>query len=158
LSDLALDRLADLATMPAFLEQVASRVTAETAVVPDEGGAFSLVEHAWHLADLEREGFGERIRRLQTEAAPHLADFDGARLARERAYRERSLPEAVETFARARFDNIAALHGLREEDWAREGSQEQVGPVTLADVPRMMAEHDAAHRGEIELLLKRIAP
>jgi uncharacterized damage-inducible protein DinB len=120
-------------------------------------GAFSLVEHAWHLADLEKEGFGERIRRLRDEERPSLPDFDGARLARERAYRSLPLAPALAAFALARFANVASLRALDELDWERGGEQEGVGGVRLSDIPRMMAEHDAAHRAEIEALARALA-
>src|SRR5262245_48438348 len=60
--------------------------------------------HAWHLADLEREGYGERLVRLRAGGGPFLP----------------------------------------------EGDQEGVGVIALRDVPHMMAEHDVAHRLEIE--------
>jgi len=149
-----MDRLADvlkeLEAFPAFLSEVASRTDAETSRRPVPGGVFSLVEQAWHLADLEREAYGQRIRRLCNEERPALSDFDGDRIARERNYRTRSLAEGVAAFAVARAENIRFLLSLAPEDWSRTGTQEGVGEIRLADVPRMMMKHDAAHRREIE--------
>ena len=106
------------------------------------------------LADLEHEGYGERIRRLRDESAPRLPDFDGARLAREREYRSRSLSEGMARFAAARAANLAALRHIPDAAWGRGGSQEGVGALVLSDVPRMMAEHDRSHRQEIATLAK----
>ena len=78
-----------------------------------------------------------------------LADFDGARIARERAYRSRSLAEGLAAFRQARARNLARLKALTAEEWPRTGIQEGVGPIALCDVPAMMAEHDAGHRQEI---------
>src|SRR5215472_1825647 len=75
---------------------------------PSDGG-FSLVEHVWHLADLEREAYGPRIRRILQEDGPSLADFEGERLARERVYRERDLTEGLTAFAVARNRNVLKL-------------------------------------------------
>jgi hypothetical protein len=119
---------------------------------PKEGG-FSLVEQAWHLADLEREGFGARIERLLAEDQPFLPDFDGARLARERDYRSRPLAAGVAAFAAARAANLRRLRAVPEEAWTRAGTQEGVGRVTLGDLPRLMLEHDDSHRAEIAALL-----
>ena len=116
-------------------------------------GGFSLVEQAWHLADLEREGYGERIRRLLAEEDPALPDFEGDRVARERAYRTKSLPEGVAAFAAARAANLALLRNVTAADWERSGRQEGVDRVALRDLPRMMGEHDAGHREEIAALL-----
>lgn len=146
--------LQSLERMPAELRAAAARIDASSWNVAPPAGGFSLVEQAWHLADLEREGYRERIRRLLAEEDPLLADFDGDRLARERSYRTRSLPEAVAAFAEARAANVALLRALGTRDvWERSGRQEGVGPVALRDIPRMMREHDAAHREEIAALL-----
>jgi hypothetical protein len=149
-----MDRLAnvlkELEAFPSFLSEVASRADAETSRRPVPGGVFSLVEQAWHLADLEREAYGERIRRLCNDERPVLPDFDGDRIARERNYRTRSLAEGVAAFAAARAENVRLLRSLAPEAWSRTGTQEGVGEIRLEDVPRMMTKHDAGHRREIE--------
>ena len=142
-----------LEAMPHDLGAAAGRMPAEAARTPPAGGGFSLVEQAWHLADLEREGYGERIRRLLSEEGPDLPDFDGGRIAAERNYRARSLAEGIAAFAAARTANLARLRSAPASDWDRSGRQEGVGRVTLRDVPRMMHEHDASHRAEIAALL-----
>ncbi len=140
-----LDRLA---SMPAFLADRFGTLTEEEAKrrVDD---AFSPVEQVWHLADLEREGFGVRIERLLNEDDAELPDFDGAEVARRRRYLQKSLAEGMRAFARARQDNIDALQRVTPSDWSRRGEQQGVGPITLGDIPIMMAEHDASHRKEI---------
>jgi hypothetical protein len=147
------DVLFRLAEMPALLGRAGSSLDAETLRRPGPDGAFSLVEHAWHLADLEREGYGERLRRLLAESDPALPDFDGARIARERDYPSLSFAEGLRAFSEARARNLASLRALPGEAWSRTGVQDGVGRVCLADVPRMMVEHDAGHRAEIEALV-----
>jgi uncharacterized damage-inducible protein DinB len=141
---------AELRAMPEFLAEKLGSLPAEVARRAEPEGVFSPVEHCWHLADLELEGYGARIERLLREIEPALLDFDGARIAEERQYRTKSLPEAIEAFREARNRNLAAFAALSEEDWLRSGRQEGVGPVALSDLPSMMAEHDRAHRVEIE--------
>jgi len=141
-----------LGAMPAFLDRAFIRFSPaelrrRPRSAPNDG--FSFVEQIWHLADLEREGYGVRIRRLQDESAPQLADFDGARLAHERDYASRSLPAGLAAFRAARGANVAALRALGSGAWRRGGTQDGVGPIMLCDIPAMMAEHDAAHRDEI---------
>ena len=65
-----------LSRTPALLARVAAQVP--DALVRVRSGLFALVEHAWHIADLEREGFGERVRRLIAEEDLFLPDFDGS--------------------------------------------------------------------------------
>jgi len=142
-----------LEAMPHDLRTAAGKMSAEAARTPPPDGGFSLVEQAWHLADLEREGYGERIRRLLSEEGPELPDFDGGIVAAERNYRARSLADGIAAFAAARTANLARLRSAPASDWDRSGRQEGVGPVTLRDVPRMMHEHDDSHRAEIAALL-----
>jgi hypothetical protein len=145
-----------LEAMPAFLEQAALTLEGRPTRGP-AGGGFSIVEHAWHLADLEREGFGVRLRRLLTEEDPALPDFDGARLARERSYAARPLGGGVGAFATARAANLAVLRSVPDEAWAWAGRQAGVGLVTLGDISRLMREHDDAHRAEIGALIASVA-
>jgi len=140
----------ELEAMPDFLEASFRTLGPPDTTAPRPDGAFSPVEHCWHLADLEREGYAVRIRRLREEADPWLPDFDGARIARERNYTSRSLAEGMATFRDERRCNIAVLRMLGSDDWIRRGQQEGVGAIALCDVPTMMVEHDRAHRREIE--------
>src|SRR5438046_135917 len=98
-----------LVGMKKFLREAFDSLTAEEARIPGPDGSFSPVEQVWHLADLEREGFGVRIQRLQTEANPHLPDFDGTKIAKERGYRALSLTEGLRAFEAAREANIGIL-------------------------------------------------
>jgi hypothetical protein len=118
----------------------------------------SIVEHIWHLADLEREGYGARITRLLTETAPRLGDFDGARLARERDYAGADLALGLAVFADARRRNLERLRPLDDSVLLRGGEQEGVGPVTLANVVHMMDAHDRDHARELMELLGELSP
>lgn len=142
--------LEKLADMPAYLEATLGGLSAAEAVVPGPDDSFAPVEQCWHLADLEREGYGLRLRRLLAEDDPLLPDFDGARVARERQYRSLALQAGLQAFRAARLANLELLRGVAPHDWERPGRQEGVGAVALCDVPAMMAEHDASHRAEIE--------
>jgi hypothetical protein len=141
--------LARLEAMPGFLTEKLGALPAEEAVRPGPDETFSPVEQCWHLADLEAEGFGARVRLLLGEEQPFLPDFDGGRLARERNYRARSLAEGLRSFRVARQGNLALLRTLPDVSWSRSGVQEGVGKVTLADVVRLIGDHDASHKAEI---------
>lgn len=140
----------ELEHMPDFLHATFAELDPARGAEPGPDKLFSPVEQCWHLADLEREGFGARITRLLNEHDPLLPDFDGDRVARERNYRSLSLPEGIAAFREARRRNLAALRAVTEHQWARQGVQEGVGTVGLCDMPSLMAQHDAAHRAEIE--------
>jgi hypothetical protein len=139
-----------LSGMHDFLQQAFASLTREQGRSASPAGAFSPVEQVWHLADLEVEGFGQRIRRLRTENNPLLPDFDGTKVAQERDYRSLSLAAGLAAFHSARQANIAVLQSLSAEEWARGGTQEGVGSVSLCDIPGFMQQHDAAHVTEIK--------
>ena len=80
---------------------------------------------------------------------PSLPDFDGGGIAEERQYRAKSLQAGLHAFESARRTNVDLLRSLPQVGWARGGVQAGVGEVSLADVPRMMRDHDASHRAEI---------
>jgi hypothetical protein len=148
--------LVTLESTPALLQRASSGLSSEQASRRPAGGGFSLLENVWHLADLEREGFGARIRRLLSEEEPSLSNFDGNRIAHERRYQDRPLAEGLAAFAAARARNLEMLRGASRADWKRRGVQEGVGRISLSDVPRLMAEHDLSHTGDVASLLAEI--
>jgi hypothetical protein len=139
-----------LAAMKTFLRKAFDSLTPEEARMPGPAGSFSPVEQVWHLADLEREGFGLRISRLKSEVHPRLPDFDGTKVAQERNYRSLSLDAGLRTFEAAREANIGTLQALSPDGWTRGGTQDGVGAVSLCDMPAFMHQHDEAHMAEIE--------
>jgi DinB family protein len=146
--------LTKLADMPVYLREVLSRLSPERTMAPAADGTPSPVEQVWHLADLEREGFGDRIRRLLTENEPTLPDFDGANLAAQRNYRGLRLEDGLAAFAAARRQNLATLRAIEGQAWFLNGTQEGVGKVSLCDIPGFMAQHDGSHKAEIEKWIK----
>lgn len=150
LTDIQRDELLQtLGAMHEFLRNAFATLSADEARLPGPNGGFSPVEQVWHLADLEREGFGLRIKRLLSEANPVLPDFDGARIARERDYRSLSLTAGMAAFEAARRTNISTFLALPPGTWSRTGTQEGVGPVSLCDMPAFLQQHDQAHVAEI---------
>jgi DinB superfamily len=145
--------LLTLESTPALLARAAAERTACQLQWKPEADAFSLIENVWHLADLEREAYGVRIGRLLAEDEPTFSDFDGDRIARERRYNDRDLAAGLTAFSEARFRNIETLRHVSRSDWKRWANQEGVGRITLEDLPRQMARHDAAHTQEIANLL-----
>ncbi len=139
----------ELESMPDFLADMFAGLSAEEAAFSPSDGTLAPVEQCWHLADLEREGFNQRIRRLLEDTNPWLEDFEGARLVRERQYKQRSLSEGIAAFREARLGNLSLIQAVTPEGWMRQGEQEGVGPVMLCDIPVMMSQHDASHRAEI---------
>ncbi|HKF42357.1 MAG TPA: DinB family protein [Thermoanaerobaculia bacterium] len=148
--------LLTLESTPALLVRAADKLSDAQVRQEPAGGGFSFIENVWHLADLEREGYAVRIRRILGEDEPYLADFEGDRVARERDYKRLSLAEGLAAFAVARERNVQKLRSIHNSDWNRRGHQDNFGTISLADVPRMMTEHDREHTSEVADLLAHI--
>ena len=149
------DAVARLCEMPGLLDAaIEGRAADELLVRPGEG-EFSLVEHACHLRDLEREGYLVRVRRILAEDLPELAPFDGAAVARDRDYLQQSAADAARDFGTARRAVIALLAPLGAAELARaalfDGKR-----IMLCDVIAMMCDHDRGHREEIDALAKAL--
>ena len=142
--------------MPAAVAEAARRLPGSVVSDRPEGGGFAMIEHVWHLADLETDAYEARIRRILEEDEPELPGFDGEAVAAKRKYRALRLKDGLKKFSEARERNLAALSSLEGDAWQRAGVQEGVGKVTLRDMPRMMHEHDLSHRREIEALVKEL--
>lgn len=150
--DEALERLT---AMPESIREALERAgPSRLAMRPSDGG-FSLVEHACHLRDLEREGYLLRVMRLLAEERPVLEGFAGDRVAVERDYLSQDAAAAAKEFAAARAELVRVVRGLGPGELAREG--EFAGrTVTLAAMIALAVEHDAEHRGDIERLLAEL--
>jgi hypothetical protein len=123
---------------------------------PSHGG-FSLVEHACHLRDLEREGYAMRLRRMLEQDHPALAGFEGDVVARERDYLAQDPANAVAEFAIARRALLARAEVLTPAEMARTAGF-MSRTITVCDLLAMMVEHDSGHRREIaELVATRSA-
>ena len=146
----------DLRTFPATLRTLLESVPPELLTKRSASGMFSCVENAWHLADLEVEGYGVRLRRLLGETSPSLPDFRGDVIAEERDYNNLPLAPALERFERARAENVALIDAASDDDKKRAGEQEGVGRVTFERVVAMMREHDQGHATELNSLLDEL--
>jgi acetylornithine deacetylase/succinyl-diaminopimelate desuccinylase-like protein len=116
-------------------------------------GEWAIVENVCHLRDIEAEGYAVRIEQLLRENDPLLRDLDGEKLAIERRYIDDDCGAALRAFADARARSVAMLRDANEDAFAREGTLENVGRVSLATIVSKMREHDAGHLRDIALLV-----
>lgn len=147
------EAIATLAELPSWLPpQVAGLDAAVLRRRVDGCGAFALVEHVWHLRDIDVEGFAVRLRRTLCEDAPRLPDLDGDALARERAYLEQPLAPALRALLASRARSLATLRALTAQELRRPAHLEGAGDLTLGDIILRWRTHDLGHRVELERL------
>jgi hypothetical protein len=144
-----------LEAMPAFLEAALHEAGDENFTARPTQDEFSLVEHACHLRDLDREGYLLRVRRMLTERAPELEPFDGQAIAKARDYASQEAHAAAQDFAAARRELLALLAPLSADDFRREATFAGKR-ISLAELVGLIDAHDAEHRDEIERILDDI--
>ena len=140
-----------LAQMPAVLHAAIADATTQRLRHKPAPDAFSLVEHACHLRDLEREGYGLRLERMLGEVNPSLPGFEGDVIARERDYLSQDAANAAAQFALARAELVARAATLTAGQMTRTGNF-MGRAITVCDLLAMMVEHDRGHREEIAAL------
>ncbi len=113
--------------MPVFLDAALARAGRSRFATRPAGGGFSLVEHACHLRDLEREGYLLRFMRLLAESYPVLEGFEGERVAADRDYLAQ--------------DAIAAARRIRR------GAQGNPSASCAASVPRNSRARASSREG-----------
>lgn len=144
-----------LESMPEFLDTAIDVVSREDLRFRPSPKQFSLLEHACHLRDLEREGYLVRVRRMITEKMPVLEPFDGAAVAHSRDYLSQDARLVAQEFAAARREVTGLLAPLTSEDLAREATFDGKR-ISFGELIAMMVEHDREHREEIEELMDAI--
>jgi hypothetical protein len=143
------EAIGHLANAPLRLQALLDGMDAEKMRVRPKPGVFSPLEDAWHLRDIEREGYLVRIGRILAEDMPVLEDLDGDQMAMARRYNELDPARAVAEFASARTESLVLLNGLAAEAWARRAYYAN-RTLDLRALIQSMVEHDHAHLSSIE--------
>jgi hypothetical protein len=141
-----------LAAMPdRFSAAVASFSEPHWRSRPEQGNAFSLVEHACHLRDID-EVHRNRLQRILEDHLPVLEDVNGRQLAQERAYLRQDCRAAVRQFRNGRSTLVKRLGELTPSARRRVGIYAETQRITVEDLAEMIRQHDATHLQEIEEL------
>jgi hypothetical protein len=119
-------------------------------------GKWSIHEIVCHMRDAERLGYLYRYTQVLAEDNPRLPDVDGDKLALERQYPRLSLREVLRDWRAARKEVLATLKKVKPAQWARMGTHETAGPLSLETIlQRQALGNDEAHLGQIEQIKKR---
>lgn len=111
-------------------------------------GKWCIRQIVCHLADSEIVG-AERFRRIIAEDTPTILAFDQDAWAEKLDYKRRRISQAIETFRRIRGENYELLRALPEEVFKRTGVHSERGPLSLAEMVRLYAEHAEKHAVQI---------
>ena len=144
----ALHYLTESASLVAELRQV---MADDQGYAQPQDSGFSLVQHLWHLADVEQQGWALRFDRLLREAEPVLPGVDGDRLARERRYLQRPWRAAARRFEAQRRRTLQALQRC-DAAVLRRPVHFSGQPATGAEMLAAMLAHDQEHRSQMAAL------
>lgn len=111
-------------------------------------GQWSVRQIVAHLADSEIVGC-MRFRRTIAEDNPTIEWYDEKAWAERLDYGKRKYSASLDTFRRVRSENYELLKDLEEEAWSRPCTHSKTGPMTLADLLKIYAEHAEAHAMQI---------
>jgi hypothetical protein len=145
-----------LRATPARLKAALAGVPRKVLLWTPAPGKWSILEIVGHMRDMERDAYVARYRRILAEENPALADADGDRYAVERGYRSLKPTEVLRDWRRLRKESLGLLKGLTPAQWARVGTHETAGPLSMDQLlVRHAVGNDAAHLGQIEAIKRR---
>ncbi len=145
------------AELIAALEQTGPALQRLTTGLPDDAldfhpgpGEWSIREILAHLVDDEMYVMRLRMERIIKEDHPHLAPHDEQRWYASRNTTRDQLSELLADFSLQRAASLGIIKMLREEDWARQGTQPEYGTFTAEGWLGSWVEHDTVHLRQIE--------
>jgi hypothetical protein len=143
-----------LATLPERLTDLLGRLDEAALRARSSLDAWSALEVVAHLRASEAI-VAPRLYQILVRDEPALAAFDERRWAEVAGYADLPPSLLLQGFATRRAELVAMLRRLAPTDWERAGMHEVAGRVTLLDIARSMAEHEAEHIAQLQAMLGR---
>jgi HAD superfamily hydrolase (TIGR01549 family) len=137
--------LATLRATPAVLDTLCGALAAEAWSASPHPDEWCPTEILCHLRDVDREVNLVRIPRVLQENDPFISGKDTDPWADERKYICQDGPQALHEFTVARIKLLDMLEAAAPGDWGRTARHAILGPTTLKELVRIIAEHDRLH-------------
>jgi len=139
------DLVARYAESPARLAEAVAGASASDLDRVSAPGEWSARTVLAHLRDDEFMVTRPRMARILVEDHPKLAPFDEQAWAERRNRADDARDAIIEGFRIQRAATIALLRLVREADWARLGTQPEIGTFDLRWWVEHCLEHDEVH-------------
>lgn len=146
------DPISILSAMPDWVAEVADRTTPDVLHQPEAEGKWSAADVIHHLADSDVV-WSVRLRRVLAEDRPPLDGYDQDLWAARLGYAARPVGPSVELFRAARRMTLNLIAATSTDDRERAGVHGERGEESIAQMIRLYAGHDMAHRNQIERIL-----
>lgn len=98
-----------------------------------------------HLRDVETEVHLPRLQAFLRTEQPFFSAVDSDRWIVERAYDRQDGAQALRAFFGARHELLRLLESLAPDEWQRPARHALLGPLTLAELVRLITDHDRLH-------------
>ena len=107
-------------------------------------GTWSIQEIVIHVADSDLV-ISDRMKRVIAEDNPQLIGFDESKFTKNLHYAGQSIEDAVSLFELNRRQMARVLAKLPDSAFARKGTHNERGPMTLEDLLRGAVNHLSHH-------------
>jgi len=145
----------ELGRLPGVLDALLAGCDEEAARTRPAPGEWSPVEILCHLRDEETEDFGARVRVI-VDGAAEFTRIDPERWAKERRYREASLPDALEALRTRRRASLDLLASAATDTLAGSRPHGRLGRLSGLDLLAAWVAHDRIHLAQLAGTLARI--
>jgi hypothetical protein len=130
--------------LPTQIEQLTANLTPEQLTTPYLQGEWTVAQNVHHLPDSHMNSY-IRCKLIATEDNPPLKPYkqDQWALFADAQNADLSTSLALLHSLHARW--VTFWENLPEEAWSRTGMHPEHGPISLADILQMYADHGEAH-------------
>jgi uncharacterized damage-inducible protein DinB len=138
-----------------ILREAVAGLSAEDAKLRPGPGAWSILELVVHMADSDAIVI-DRMKRILTENNPTLLSADETAYVRETHMHEQSMEDALTLFEVGRRQFARVLRALPDEAFARAGTHNVRGRVTLGELVVDYSGHLDHHLGFLRAKRERL--
>ncbi|MFK7802299.1 MAG: DinB family protein [Anaerolineae bacterium] len=120
-------------------------ISAEQAQWRPDADSWSILEVMYHMVDVEREDFRQRVNYLLNMPGEPFPEIFPDKWPVERFYNERELMTAIKTFVTERAKSIDWLRNLKAPNWDNVTTHPTFGDISAADMFAAWVVHDNLH-------------
>ena len=153
-SSAALPGLHVLEQTPIIIEKIVSLASEEQLNWKPAMNRWSINEVLAHLADVEVEGFRDRIRMMVEQDTPKLESYDQDAKYAAGKYTGGKAREHLKVFCHERDRSLSMLRYMPDKIVARKGVHASLGPITVGQLMNEWAFHDLGHIRQITELFR----
>jgi hypothetical protein len=146
--------LAHLEGTPYLLQHFLTGLSSEETHWKPAADRWSIAEVLAHLDHVETHCFGPRLRQMAEQDHPEVQGYHPEAYKFDPEYRDKPTVKALDSFARARVENMSYLIALAPDAGTRTARHTELGTITLEELLNEWAFHDLGHTRQILELIR----